>query len=101
LLEFNITLEENDSIIICVLIPNGYEEGFELIGNIIENTLGIKFSDKFDGIDSYYWDFNFEGVEMKLHYHDMIGDIEVFVDKDNIDAKEKLVRIAKLIEKHL
>lgn len=95
------TLEENDNIFICVLIPNGYEEGFDLVAGIIEKNLGIKFSGKFDGIDSYYWDFNFEGLEIKLHYHDMVGDVEIFVDKDNTDAKEKLVRIANLIEKHL
>jgi len=46
------TIEENDSIFICVLISNGYEEGFDLVANILEKNMSVKFNDKFDGIDS-------------------------------------------------
>lgn len=95
------TVVEKDRVYNCVIIPNGYWEGFHLVSNIIEQQLNIKFKHKLDDFDSYYWIFDFEGLEVNLHYHEMIGDVELFVSKDKKENIQLLTSLSGQLKKHL
>ncbi len=94
-------VEEKEKIYNCVLIPNGYWDGFNRVSNIIQQKFNIKFKQKLDDFDSYYWTFDFEGLEFNLHYHEMIGDVELFVNKDKIDNKRILTSLSGQLEKYI
>ena len=94
-------IEEKDRIYNCVIIPNGFWKGFKKVASILEQNIGIKFSQKLDGFDSYYWIIDFEGVEFNLHYHEMIGDVELFTEKERIENKQVLMSLTDQIEKYL
>ena len=75
--------EEKESIYNFVITPNGYAKGFKRVAQIIEAQLKINFRHKLNDLESYYWVFDFEEVEINLHFNEMIGDVELFVDKSS------------------
>lgn len=90
-------IEEDDTLLINVLLSSGGDEGFFRVSRIIEKQLSITFNDKIGAIDAYYWSLYFGDMEMTLHYHNMVGDTELFVEKSNEGARLKLVELSSLI----
>lgn len=88
-------IEEDERVFRCAIIPHGTWEDFNKTAQIIEQNLGIKFKKKSEHLEAYYWTFDFEGVEINLHCHEMFGDVELFTDKK--DAKDKRV-LTTLVE---
>ena len=87
-------IEEKENIYNCIVIPNGDWEGFKVVANSIRTQLKINFKQKVNDVDSYYWSFDFQGIEVNLHYHEMIGDVELFVNKD----KSNDIKLGVLLE---
>lgn len=94
-------VEEKERIYNCVLVPNGYWKGFEHVAIIIEQNLLIKFKQKLNDFDSYYWIFDYNEIEINLHYHEMIGDVELFTNKDKTKNKQVLINLSNQIKNYL
>ena len=94
-------VEERENIFRCVLFPHGNWEDFSRAVQIIEQKLGIQFKKQLDDLDAYYWIFDFEGVEMNLHFHVMFGDVELFTYKNDVTNGEVLRELAEQIKSYL
>lgn len=94
-------IEERENIFSWVLAPHGTWEEFNQAVQIIEQKLGIQFKKQLDDLDAYYWIFDFEGVEMNLHFHLMFGDVELFTNKNDANNREVLRMLAEQIKKYL
>lgn len=94
-------VEEKERIYNCVLVPDGYWKGFDRVAKIIEQNLGIKFKQKLDDFDSYYWIFDYKEIEFNLHYHEIIGDVELFTNKDKNENKRILLNLSDQIKNHI
>lgn len=94
-------VEEKENIFNCVIIPDSNWKGFHKVAQIIEENLGIQFKQKLDDFDSFYWILDFEGVEMNLHYHELLGDVELFTDKKDLNNKRVLTMLVEQITKHV
>ncbi|WP_070137734.1 hypothetical protein [Crocinitomix algicola] len=89
-------IEEKERIYNFVISPSGYSKEFKKVAQIIETQLKIKFRQKLNDLESYYWVFDFEGAEINLHLNEMIGDVELFVDKsasNNLVLKTLIERV--------
>ena len=94
---FNLNIEDKDKIYNCVVFKDGYWGGFNKVVRVIKQELGCEFKQELEGFDSQFWFFDVSGVELTLHYHEMIGDVELFVDKSNHKSKDVLIEICDLI----
>lgn len=94
-------IEERENIFSWVVAPHGTWEAFNQVVQIIEQKLGLQFKKQLDDFDAYYWIFDFEGVEMTLHFHVMFGDVELFTDKKELNNRFVLEILAEQIKKHV
>jgi Protein of unknown function (DUF3630) len=73
---------------------------FYKVADILSDALHISFTNKIDDSDSSYWDFNYKGQRLTLHY-DIYNGVSIFprkyrnaVRKDN----EAVVELANLLQ---
>lgn len=84
-------IKENERKYISVLVADCKWEEFYSEADRVERKLRTKFTDKIDDFDSQYWHFLYIDTDFVLHYHERIGDVEVFTDKKN--GKDKLIKL--------
>jgi hypothetical protein len=76
---------------------------FYQAAEILEKNFDIKFSDQLDDFDSLYWDFNYKGSALVLHYHIYCG-VSIFPKKFKLatpDDNETVIEIGTLLIKAL
>jgi hypothetical protein len=76
---------------------------FYKAAEILEKNFDIKFSDQLDDFDSLYWDFNYKGSALVLHYHIYCG-VSIFPKKFKLatpDDNETVIEIGTLLIKAL
>ncbi|MGE5106204.1 MAG: DUF3630 family protein [Sphingobacteriales bacterium] len=73
---------------------------FYKVADILSDSLNISFTNKIDDSDSSYWDFNYKGQRLTLHY-DIYNGVSIFprkyrnaVRKDN----EAVVELANVLK---
>ena len=78
-----IQIQEEHQVYYYVLIPNGSENDFHKVVEIISKSLELPFDQKIKGLDCLYWGFHYQHVKFNLHYHELVGAIEMQVSKKN------------------
>ncbi|MBI2730750.1 MAG: DUF3630 family protein [Sphingobacteriales bacterium] len=73
---------------------------FYRVADVLSESLHISFTNKIDDSDSSYWDFNYKGQRLTLHY-DIYNGVSIFprkyrnaVRKDN----EAVVELANVLQ---
>lgn len=60
------------------IIDEGCEfEKFYSVANVLSNHFNLTFSNKLDDFDTLYWDFEYNGTKLVLHYNIYLG-ISIF-----------------------
>ena len=69
----------------------GYDK-FYATADILQTVFNLTFTEKLDGLDASYWDFEFNGCCLTLHYHVQAG-LSIFPGsfKEASDADNKNV----------
>ncbi|MEM1001013.1 MAG: hypothetical protein AAGH46_00015 [Bacteroidota bacterium] len=81
--EYSITVNTTGKLYNYVLDSNSTWEGFYRYSDRIRIILNTDFIDQIDDFDAKYWDFLFKSKVFTLHYHSMVGDVEIHTDKSN------------------
>ena len=89
-------IREHGSIFIVTIKKNCDIKGFHDFTHQVENTLGVKYSQKILDGDDDYWHFEFNTTKIILHYHEGNKDIEIYTDKKN--GRESLEELLSLIK---
>ena len=72
---------------------------FYLAAVVMERDFQISFSHKLDDFDSLYWDFEFKGSELTLHYNIYNG-VSIFPKSFKLASStdnEKVIEIGELL----
>ncbi|MBX2922461.1 MAG: DUF3630 family protein [Chitinophagaceae bacterium] len=96
----NLTLRNDYGCVEAVIDENCGFDKFYGIAGLLTDKLQVNFTNKIDDLDTSYWDFNFRGHKLTLHYNIYDG-VSIFpvrhkdaVQKDNEAIKE----LAHLLE---
>ncbi|MFY0654679.1 MAG: hypothetical protein JXQ96_21780 [Cyclobacteriaceae bacterium] len=81
--EYSITLNTTGKLYNYVLYSNSEWEDFYSYSDRIRTRLKTDFTEQIDDFDSKYWDFLFNSKVFTLHYHSMVGNVEIHTDKSN------------------
>ncbi|MBX3254814.1 MAG: DUF3630 family protein [Chitinophagaceae bacterium] len=99
----NLTLRNDYGCIEAVIDENCGFEKFYGIAGLLTDKLQVNFTNKIDDLDTSYWDFNFKGQKLTLHYNIYDG-VSIFpvrhkdaVPKDN-EAIKELARILENLQ---
>jgi len=90
-------VKENERIFSCALEEDCKWKKFYDVAKRIEKKLNVKYNLKAEDFDCLYYDFNYLDTEFVLHYHSMVGDVEVFTNKEN--CRDKLVMMLNDLNK--
>ncbi|MGB4776151.1 MAG: DUF3630 family protein [Daejeonella sp.] len=74
-------------------------EVFYEIASILEKEFKILFIKKLNGLDCSYWDFNYEGQQLTLHYNIYMG-VSIFPQsckESSVLNNKKLLKIGELL----
>lgn len=78
-------------------------EKFYAVADVLSNQFNLTFSEKLNGIDTLYWDFEYKGNTLVLHYNIYMG-ISIFprafksaTEKEN----DSVVQISTLLYEKL
>jgi hypothetical protein len=65
---------------------------FQLIADELTGAFNIQWKAKLDGFDQRYWDFEYKGITLSLHFEHLLG-IRIFVKKPetNITNAKKIL----------
>lgn len=80
----------------------GYKR-FHQVASILSNDLDIQFTEKSDSPDTSYWDFQFRGFTLTLHYNIYMG-VSIFSPKFKEAIRkenEAVIEVASFLEKKL
>ncbi|MFZ9661617.1 MAG: DUF3630 family protein [Chitinophagaceae bacterium] len=90
----NLTLRKDFGCTEAVIAENCGFDKFYSTADILSDIMKIKFTHKIDDSDTSYWDFNYKGHRLTLHYNIYDG-VSIFpknwreaVRKDNIAVEE-------------
>ena len=84
----------------AVIDENCGFDKFYKVADLLHDKFNIRFTNKIDDSDTSYWDFNFQGYKLTLHYNIYDG-VSIFPRKIK-DAVEKenqaVLTLAKLLQ---
>lgn len=90
----NLTLRNDYGCVEAVIDENCGFEKFYGIAGLLTDKLQVNFTNKIDDMNTSYWDFNFKGHKLTLHYNIYDG-VSIFpvrhrdaVARDNEAIKE-------------
>lgn len=94
----NLTLRNEYGNMEAVIEENCGFDAFYDMAELLSEKLHVNFTNKIDDLDSSYWDFNFQGQKLTLHYKAKGGvSILPVRSKDaavkNNDAIKELARV--------
>lgn len=81
--EYSITVNTTGKLYNYVLESNSEWGDFYRYSDRIRTLLNTDFIDQIDDFDPKYRDFLFNSKVFTLHYHSMVGDVEIHTDKSN------------------
>jgi hypothetical protein len=92
--------EEIDGIMKSEIDLSSNSDEFEIISNILEEKLKIKFTKKLNGLDQSYWDFKYKGNRLTLHREHYLG-VSIFIkDKEKSIDSDILIQLEIEIRKY-
>jgi hypothetical protein len=76
-------IQESERIFSAIIKEDCKWTDFYATAENIKLKLRVDFKEKVNDFDSKYWDFIYQGRKFVLHYHEMLGDVEIYTDKSN------------------
>jgi hypothetical protein len=73
-------------------------DDFVAVAALVSNSLGINYLEKIGDYESQYWNFEFEGISITIHYNLYLG-ISIFPEKKQVPAEIKNQTIIQIFEK--
>ena len=99
----NLTLRNDYGCTEAVIDENCGFDKFYGIAGLLTEKLQVHFTNKIDDLDTSYWDFNYNGHKLTLHYNIYDGVSILPVRLKNAVAKdnEAIKELARVLEDHL
>ena len=86
-----------------MVVYDDYEyDKFHAVAGILQTGFGLSFTHKLDGLETCYWDFQFNSCELTLHYHVMTW-ISIFPEacKEASEADNRaVIELGELLSRY-
>lgn len=94
---YPITVASTKELFDLLILENVEWDDFHRTAKILENKLSCSIDYRIEDFDSKYWDFSFNERKFTLHYHAMVGNVEILTEIKNgtIDLQSIYDQISK------
>lgn len=99
----NLTLRNDYGCTEAIIDENCGFDKFYGIAGLLADKLQVEFINKIDDLDTSYWDFNYNGHKLTLHYNifDGVSILPVRLRRAVAKDNEAIKELAGLLERHL
>ena len=99
----NLTLRNDYGCTEAVIDENCGFDKFYGVAGLLADKLQVQFTNKIDDLDTSYWDFNYNGHKLTLHYniYDGVSILPVRLRRAVAKDNEAIKELAGLLERHL
>ncbi len=99
----NLTLRNDYGCTEAVIEENCGFDKFYGVAGLLADKLQVQFTNKIDDLDTSYWDFNYNGHKLTLHYniYDGVSILPVRLRRAVAKDNEAIKELAGVLEAHL
>jgi hypothetical protein len=99
----NLTLRNDYGCTEAVIDENCGFDKFYGVAGLLADKLQVQFTNKIDDLDTSYWDFNYNGHKLTLHYkiYDGVSILPVRLRQAAAKDNEAIKELAGVLEDHL
>jgi len=99
----NLTLRNDYGCTEAVIDENCGFDKFYGVAGLLADKLQVQFTNKIDDLDTSYWDFNYNGHKLTLHYniYDGVSILPVRLRRAVAKDNEAIKDLAGVLETHL
>jgi hypothetical protein len=99
----NLTLRNDYGCTEAVIDENCGFDKFYGVADLLAEKLAVQFTNKIDDLDTSYWDFNYKGHKLTLHYniYNGVSILPVRLRRAVETENEAIKELARVLEDHL